>query len=98
MARFTLIKPLITEKSEGISDKLGRYTFVVDRKANKLQIKKAIEEMYTVNVKAVNTAVIPGKAKTRYTKTGLVRGVKPAFKKAIITLQDGDSIDFFGEA
>jgi large subunit ribosomal protein L23 len=98
MARYTLVKPLISEKSEQISEKLGQYSFIVDKKANKIEIRKAVETMYNVNVEAVNTAVIPGKNKTRYTKSGLLRGTKSSYKKAIITLADGETIDFFGEA
>lgn len=98
MSRHILIKPLITEKTEKISDKQNRYTFVVDKKANKVEIRKAVEEMFNVSVVAVNTAVMPGKAKSRYTRGGVVRGVKPSFKKAIISLAEGDIIDFYGEA
>jgi large subunit ribosomal protein L23 len=98
MARYTLIKPLISEKTDKLTDKLSQYTFVVDKKANKVEIRKAIEELYNVNVESVNTAVIPGKNKTRFTKSGLLRGKKPSYKKAVITLSEGESIDFFGEA
>jgi len=98
MARYTLVKPLISEKSEQLTEKLGQYSFIVDKKANKVEIGKAVETLYNVNVVAVNTSVIPGKNKTRYTKSGLLKGRKPSYKKAIITLADGESIDFFGEA
>lgn len=92
-----LIKPLITEKSEGMSEQLNKYSFVVDRKANKVEIKKAIEEMYTVAVESVNTSVVPGKTKVRNTKSGIIRGRVSAYKKAVITLAEGEEIDFFGE-
>ena len=97
MARTILIRPLITEKSEMLSDRLNQYTFVVDKKANKLQIKDAIEEMYNVAVESVNTIIVPGKLKTRSTRSGLLKGSKPSYKKAIVTLTEGEEIDFFGE-
>ncbi|MCS6990871.1 MAG: 50S ribosomal protein L23 [Chitinophagales bacterium] len=90
-----LIRPLISEKTNNMSQKLNRVGFVVDRKANKLQIKKAVEEMYGVTVTAVNTAIIPGKQKTRYTRRQILRGIKPAYKKAYVTLAKGDTIDFY---
>ncbi|MEL7118674.1 MAG: 50S ribosomal protein L23 [Bacteroidota bacterium] len=97
MARTILIRPLITEKSEMLSDRLNQYTFVVDKKANKLQIKDAIEEMYNVAVESVNTIIVPGKLKTRSTRSGLLKGRKPSYKKAVVTLTEGEEIDFFGE-
>ena len=90
-----LVKPVITEKVNTQMERDGRYTFVVDWKANKLEIKKAIEEFYGVKVSDVNTVVVPGKNKTRYTKAGFLKGVKPSYKKAIVTLAEGDSIDLF---
>jgi len=97
MANTILIKPLITEKTEMISDRLNQYTFVVDKKANKVEIKKAVEEMYNVAVESVNTMIMPGKVKTRSTKSGILRGRQAAVKKAIVTLTEGEEIDFFGE-
>jgi large subunit ribosomal protein L23 len=76
-------------------DKSGRYTFEVSRSANKLEIKKAVEEFYGVKVADVNTVVVPGKNRTRYTKSGFMKGMKPAYKKATITLTEGESIDLF---
>jgi len=90
-----LIKPVITEKMTNISEKLHQYGFIVDKTANKIQIKKAIEEMYSVNVTAVNTIRYAGKNKSRYTKKGFVQGSKDAFKKAIVTLGEGQTIDFY---
>jgi large subunit ribosomal protein L23 len=90
-----LKRPIITEKMTRLGEKLNRYGFVVDRKANKLQVKTAVEKMYGVTVKAVNTMVIPGKNRTRYTKTGITRGQKSAYKKAIVTLNAGETIDFY---
>ncbi|HPD53429.1 MAG: 50S ribosomal protein L23 [Bacteroidota bacterium] len=90
-----LKKPLITEKMTKTSEKLGQYGFLVDRTANKIQIKQAVEKMYNVTVESVNTMVAPGKAKTRYTKTGVVSGSSGSFKKAVVTLKKGDAIDFY---
>lgn len=90
-----LVRPVITEKVNDQIEKAGRYTFVVDKKANKLEVKTAVEEFYGVKVKDVNTVVVPGKNKTRYTKAGFLEGVKPSYKKAIVTLADGESIDLF---
>ena len=90
-----LIKPVITEKVNGQMENSGRYTFVVGKAANKLEIKKAVEEFYGVKVTNVNTVVVPAKSKTRYTKAGFLSGRKPSYKKAVVTLAEGDSIDLF---
>lgn len=90
-----LIKPLITEKATKLSEKLGQYAFVVNRSSNKLQIKKAVEEMFGVNVMDVSTSVTPGKLKSKNTKKGVVVGMKSAAKKAYITLAKGETIDFY---
>jgi large subunit ribosomal protein L23 len=90
-----LKKPILTEKASLLTEKLNRYAFKVDPKANKLQIKSAIEQMYGVNIKAVNTIVVFGKTKSRNTKAGLVSGRTAKYKKAIITLKDGETIDFY---
>ncbi|MFO7923354.1 MAG: 50S ribosomal protein L23 [Bacteroidales bacterium] len=90
-----LKKPIITEKMTNLGEKLNRYGFIVDKRANKIEIKKAVEEMYDVRVDAVNTIVYGGKAKSRYTKTGIIEGKTNSFKKAIVTLADGDNIDFY---
>jgi len=94
--RTTLIKPIITEKAEKLSEGLRQYSFVVDKAANKIEIRKAVEAMYGVNVESVNTVVMPGKFKSRTTKSGVLRGRRPSFKKAVITLSKGEEIDFFG--
>ena len=88
-------KPVITEKMTAISEKLNRYAFIVDKRANKLQIKKAVEELYGVKVAAVNTMNYEGKSKSRYTKSGVITGKASDTKKAIVTLAEGESIDFF---
>ncbi|MDR2358563.1 MAG: 50S ribosomal protein L23 [Prevotellaceae bacterium] len=90
-----IIKPLITEKMTIQGEKLNRYGFIVDRNANKLEIKKAVEEMYGVTVSAVNTVNYHGKRKSRYTKAGLLTGRANHFKKAIVTLAGEDKIDFY---
>ena len=90
-----LIKPIVTEKLNDISEKLNRFGFVVKKDANKLQIKKAVEEMYNVTVEGVNTMNYAGKVKSRYTKSGVQVGKTAAYKKAIVTLVEGDKIDFY---
>ena len=90
-----LIKPIVTEKMTGLSDRLKCYGFIVDKKANKNQIKQAIQAMYGVTVATVNTMNYGSKAKSRFTKTGLVRGKTSAVKKAVVTLAPGDVIDFY---
>ncbi len=91
-----IIKPLVTEKMTKITEKQeNRFGFVVRPEANKLQIKKEVEDTYKVTVMDVNTARYAGKRSSRYTKVGLVKGQKPAFKKAIVTLKEGETIDFY---
>jgi len=90
-----LVKPILTEKANAQQDKLRRYAFRVNRKANKLEIKKAVEDFYGVTVVDVNTSVVPGKNKTRFTKAGYVQGRKPAYKKAMITVAGGETIDLY---
>lgn len=90
-----LIKPILTEKANGQQDSLRRYAFRVARAANKLEIKKAVQEFYGVTVLDVNTVVVPGKAKSRFTKKGVVSGRKPAYKKAMITVAEGETIDLY---
>lgn len=90
-----LIKPILSEKANKQSEKMNRYTFVVDRKANKLEIKKAVESFYGVQVEEVNTMVMPSKLKAKYTKAGFIIGRKPAKKKAIVTIAEGESIDLY---
>jgi len=90
-----LKKPLITEKMNSISENFNRVGFIVDRKANKVEIKKAVKAMYGVEPIDVNTSVLPAKAKTRYTKSGFTKGKTAVKKKAIVTLAEGDTIDFF---
>jgi large subunit ribosomal protein L23 len=91
-----LIKPILTEKANAQQESLRRFAFKVARKANKLEIKKAVETFYGVTVVDVNTAVIPGKNKTRFTKAGFIQGRKPAYKKALVTVAEGETIDLYG--
>ena len=90
-----LQKPILTEKASALTEKSNRFTFRVDHRANKLQIKAAIEKMYGVSIVALNTMVVDGKAKSRNTKGGLVSGRSPKYKKAIVTLKDGETIDYY---
>ena len=91
-----IVKPLVTEKMNNITEKRpNRFGFVVRPEANKLQIKAEVESLYNVTVESVNTAVYAGKRSARYTKAGLVKGQKNSFKKAIVTLKEGDTIDFY---
>ena len=94
MAKNILVKPLITEKTETISEKENRYSFVVDKRSNKIEIKDAVEKMYGVAVVAVNTAIMPSKARSRNTKSGVIKGKKSSYKKAVVRLAEGDIIDF----
>jgi large subunit ribosomal protein L23 len=90
-----LIKPVLSEKVNRLTEKYNRYTFIVDRRANKLEIKKAVEDFYGIQVKDVNTLVMPSKAKSRNTKAGVLTGRKPAKKKAIVTVAEGETIDLY---
>lgn len=90
-----LIKPIITEKMTAASDEFNRYGFVVDRNANKIQIKEAVESAYAVTVDCVRTMNYSGKSKSRFTKAGVISGRSSHFKKAIVQLAEGDTIDFY---
>ena len=88
-------KPIITEKMTNQSERYNRYAFVVDRKVNKIEIKKAVEEMYDVTVDSVRTMICIGKKRVRGTKSGMIVGKTSTYKKAIVTLAEGDTIDFY---
>lgn len=91
-----LIKPLVTEKMNSLTEKFSnRFGFIVRPEANKLEIKKEIESLYNVTVVDVNTSVFLGKNKSRYTRKGFTKGRKNTFKKAVVTLKEGDTIDFY---
>ena len=88
-------KPVITEKMTDQGEQYNRFAFVVDRKANKIEIKKAVEDMYDVEVSSVKTMLCIGKKRVRGTKSGMISGKTSTYKKAIITLTEGDTIDFY---
>ncbi len=89
-----LIKPLVTEKVSALNEQ-GKYGFVVTREANKVEIRKEVEKTYGVTVESVNTMVQAGKAKSRFTKSGVIEGKKPTYKKAVVKVAEGDIIDFY---
>lgn len=89
------IKPIVTEKATAYGEKQNCYTFAVSPEANKFQIKDIVEKLYNVRVVKVNTSLYAGKRKQRYTKGGLIRGQKPAFKKAYVTVAEGQKIDYY---
>ena len=97
MAKQILIKPVITEKADALSEKRGKYTFVVNKDANKIEIKKAIADLYNVEVAKVNTLIMPSKTRNRNTKKSVIKGQVSSFKKAVITLVEGETINFFGD-
>ena len=90
-----LIKPIITEKATSDSELFNRYAFVVNKKANKLEIKNAVEQAYGVTIESVRTMNYPVQRNTKYTKSGIVQAMKGAYKKAIVQLAEGESIDFY---
>lgn len=90
-----LIKPIITEKATADSEDHNRFAFMVGVDTNKVQIRNAVEELYEVNVERVWTSVMPGKKKSRYTKTGMVSGTTGKYKKAIVEVRSGETIDLY---
>ena len=90
-----ILKPVITEKMTDKGEKLNQYGFIVDNSANKLQIKDEVEDLYGVQVLSVNTMNYSGKRKSRFTKSGVISGKTKAFKKAVVTVAEGEIIDFF---
>lgn len=90
-----IIKPIVTEKMTQLGEKLNRYGFRVDKGANKIEIKQAVEALYNVTVLEVNTMIVAPKKKSRFTKSGVINGQSSAFKKAIVTLKEGEVIDFY---
>ncbi|MBR1631028.1 MAG: 50S ribosomal protein L23 [Paludibacteraceae bacterium] len=90
-----IIKPIVTEKMTQQGEKLNRYGFRVEKTANKIEIKKAVEAMYNVTVTDVNTIIAPSKDKSRWTRSGMISGRSNSYKKAIVTLKEGDQIDFY---
>ncbi|MEQ9290512.1 MAG: 50S ribosomal protein L23 [Cyclobacteriaceae bacterium] len=90
-----LKKPLVTEKMSAMNES-GKYGFVVDKGANKVEIKKAVEKAYGVTVESVNTMVYAGKSKSKYTKSRVISGRTAAYKKAVVQIAEGEIIDFYG--
>ncbi|HFE53888.1 MAG TPA: 50S ribosomal protein L23 [Bacteroidetes bacterium] len=90
-----LIRPILTEKMLSQQENLRKYAFEVDRRATKIDIKRAVEARFDVSVEKVNTITVHGKSKRQQTRRGLTRGKSRSWKKAIVTLRPGDSIDFF---
>ena len=90
-----MIIPIVTEKANAISEKTNRFSFKVSPDANKYQIKDAVEKLYDVKVVGVSTMNYEGKKEMRYTKRGIQRGKVAAFKKAVVTLAEGQTIDFY---
>lgn len=90
-----LVKPLITEKMSLLGERRGQYGFVCDVKATKPEIKAEIEKMYGVEVDKIRTLIVSGKRKMRFTKSGVSNGRTSNYKKAIVSLKDGQSIDFY---
>ena len=89
-----LVRPLVTEKFSALNEH-GKYGFIVKKEANKVQIKKEVEKVYGVTVESVNTMIHPGKSKARFTKSGIISGSSPAYKKAVVKVAEGDIIDFY---
>ncbi|GCD79652.1 50S ribosomal protein L23 [Schleiferia thermophila] len=90
-----IIKPIITEKANLLSEKSGVYCFHVQVDANKIQIKKAIEDAYGVTVENVNTVIMPAKRIVKYTKAGMIEGKKPKYKKAYVQVRSGEIINIY---
>lgn len=90
-----IIKPIVTEKMTQLGEKLNRYGFRVSKDANKIQIKDAVQKMYDVTVLDVNTMIMAPKKKSRFTKSGVINGRTSSYKKAIVTVKDGEQIDFY---
>lgn len=97
MAKTILIRPIITEKAEQLSEGLNQYSFVVHKSANKVEIRKAVEQVYGVSVEGVNTMILPSKSKIRNTRSGIQRGRVASYKKAVVTLGEGEELDFYGD-
>jgi large subunit ribosomal protein L23 len=90
-----IIKPIVTEKMTQLGEKFNRYGFKVQKDANKIEIKQAVEALYNVTVTEVNTLIVAPKKKNRFTKSGVINGQTSAYKKAIVTLKEGEQIDFY---
>jgi large subunit ribosomal protein L23 len=96
MSSNIIIRPIISEKSEKLNAKGNQYTFVVRKSANKIEIKKAVETMFSTTVLDVNTVIVPARMKSRNTRGGVLRGSVSAYKKAYVTLPEGEVLDIYG--
>jgi large subunit ribosomal protein L23 len=96
MSSNIIIRPIISEKSEKLNSKGNQYTFVVQKSANKIEIKKAVEAMFSTTVLDVNTVIVPARLKSRNTRSGVLRGSVSSYKKAYVTLPEGESLDIYG--
>ena len=90
-----IIKPMVTERLTADAEKLNKYGFIVDKDANKIEIREAVEKLYGVSVTGIRTMNYMGKKSVKYTTSGVVKGSKPSFKKALVTVAKGDTIDFY---
>ena len=90
-----IVKPIVTEKMTKLGEKLNRQGFKVQKSANKIEIKQAVEAMYNITVTEVNTLIVAPKKKNRFTKSGVINGSTSAYKKAIVTVKEGEQIDFY---
>ncbi|MFO8055169.1 MAG: 50S ribosomal protein L23 [Bacteroidales bacterium] len=90
-----ILKPIITEKMTELGEKLNKFGFIVERDASKQEIKDEVEELYEVNVASINTMIYGGKSKSRYTKSGVISGKTKSYKKAVVSLAEGETIDFY---
>lgn len=91
-----ILKPILTEKMAVATEKYNRYGFIVDKKASKLEIKKAVEKLYNVAIDSVNTMNYGGgKSKMKYTSKGVTFQKNKAYKKALVTVKEGDVIDLY---
>ncbi len=98
MIKRILIKPVISEKSEQLREKENAYTFIVNKKVNKIEIKKEVERKYGVTVESVRTMIVPGKTSLKATRSGYVKSRTSPYKKAIVKVAEGEEIDIYGEA
>jgi len=90
-----IIKPMVTERLTADAEKLNKYGFVVAKDANKIEIREAVEKIYGVSVTGVRTMNYMGKKSVKHTASGVVKGSKPSYKKALVTVAKGDTIDFY---
>jgi large subunit ribosomal protein L23 len=96
MNKHIILKPIISEKADILANSKNQYTFAVDKKANKIEIQKALEEMFPdVTIESVNTLIMPKKKKSRNTRSGVLKGATGGHKKAVVTVAEGDELDIY---